>query len=160
MDKVITSGLLIIASIVAAIALINAVIPAMNESSGALLSANSSASDRIRTDIEVVHVASDTSSGSEDQIIVWVKNVGPKKIDAIESSDIFLEMPSTVKQLSHGSGSGSEYWTYDIENGSEWTQGVTLKMTAHLDDGSVTAGTYTVTVSLYNAVTATKDFSV
>jgi uncharacterized membrane protein len=56
MDKAITSGLLIIASIVAAVALINAVIPAMNESSGALVTANSAAADRIRTDIEIVHV--------------------------------------------------------------------------------------------------------
>lgn len=160
MDKVITSGLLIIASIVAAIALINAVIPAMSESSGALLSANSAASDRIRTDIEVVHVASDTSPAGEDQIIIWVKNVGPKNIDPIEASDIFLEAPSTVKQLSHGASSGSEYWTYAIENGTQWTQGVTVRMTAHLDDGSVTTGAYTVSVSLYNAVTASKDFSV
>ena len=54
MDKAITTGLLLIASIVAAMALINAVLPAMGKSSGALLSANSAASDRVRTDIEVV----------------------------------------------------------------------------------------------------------
>jgi hypothetical protein len=159
MDKVITTALLIIASVAAAIALINAVIPAMSESTSALVAANSSAADRIRTDIEVVHVASDTSPGGEDQIIVWVKNVGPNKILSIESSDIFLNMPSTVKQLSHGSSSGAEYWDYTIENGTEWTRGVTIKMTAHLANGSVTSGTYSVSVSLYNAVTAIKDFS-
>ena len=160
MDKVITTGLLIIASVAAAIALINAVIPAMSESASALGAANSSASDRIRTDIEVVHVASDTSPGGEDQIIIWVKNVGHNQIIPIESSDIFLDMPSTVKQLSYGSSSGAEYWDYTIENGAQWTQGVTVKMTAHLADGSVTSGTYSVSVSLYNAVSASKDFSV
>ena len=160
MDKVITTGLLIIASIAAAIALINAVLPAMNRSSSALVAANSSAADRIRTHIEVVHVASDTSPGGEDQIIIWVKNVGVNRIVPIESSDIFLDMPSTVKQLSHGSSSGAEYWDYTIENGAEWTQGVTVKMTAHLANGSVTSGTYSVSVSVYNAVTASKDFSI
>jgi hypothetical protein len=157
MDKVITSGLLIIGSIAAAIALINAVIPAMSESSSAMSAANSAASERIRTDIEVVHVA---ALPDDDQIIIWVKNVGANNISAIESSDIFLEMPGTVKQLSHGAGSGSEYWTYVLENGTEWTQGVTLKMTANLSGGSVVPGSYIVTISLYNAVSATKDFSV
>ena len=63
MDKVITSALLIIASVIAAVALINAVIPAMGKSSSALVAANSDAADRIRTDIAILHVASDTSSG-------------------------------------------------------------------------------------------------
>jgi hypothetical protein len=159
MDKVITTGLLIIASVAAAIALINAVIPAMSESSSALVAANSSAADRIRTDIEVVHVASDTSAPGEDQIIVWVKNVGPNKIAPIESSDIFLNLPSTIKHLSYGSSSGAEYWDYTIEDGTEWTQGVTVRMTAHLANGSVTSGTYSVSISVYNAVSASKDFS-
>jgi flagellar protein FlaG len=160
MDKAITSGLPIIASIVAAVALINAVIPAMNESSGALVTANSIAADRIRTDIEIVHVASDTSSPTEDQIIVWVKNIGHNRIQPVESGDIFLTMPSTVKRLSHGSSSGSEYWDYTIENGTSWGQAVTVKMTLHLANGSVTTGTYSVSVSVYNAVSASKDFSI
>ena len=160
MDKAITSGLLIIASVIAAMALINAVIPAMSESSGALVTANSAAADRIRTDIEVVHVATDTSSGSEDQIIVWVKNIGLSKIAPIESGDVFLTTPSDVKRLSHGSSSGAEYWDYTIENGTEWTRTVTVKMTLHLANASVTAGGYNVIVNVYNSVNASKDFSV
>jgi archaellum component FlaG (FlaF/FlaG flagellin family) len=160
MDKAITSGLLIIASIAAAVALINAVIPAMNESSGALVTANSTAADRIRTDIEIVHVASDTSSPTEDQIILWVKNIGHNQIQSVESSDMFLTMPGTVKRLSHGSSSGAEYWDYVIENGSSWGQVVTVKMTLHLANGSVTTGAYTVSVSVYNGVSASKGFSV
>ena len=73
MDKAITTGILMIASIVASIALINAVLPAIGDSSGALSAANASAADRIRTDIEIVHVAADPSVGGEDQVLVWVK---------------------------------------------------------------------------------------
>lgn len=160
MDKAITSALLIIASVIAAMALINAVIPAIGKSSGALVTANAAAADRIRTDIEIVHVASDTSSGSEDQIIVWVKNIGLTNISPIESGDVFLTTPTEVKRLSHGSGSGAEYWDYTIENGTEWTQTVTVKMTLHLDNASVTAGGYNVIVNVYNSVNASKDFSV
>ena len=160
MDKAITTGLLIIASVVAAIALINAVIPAVSNSSGALSEANASAADRIRTDIEIVHVASDADVASEDQILVWVKNIGPNKIPLIESSDIFLTTPTTVKRLAHGSSSGAEYWDYVVENGTDWTRTVTVKMTLHLADGSVTSGSYSVSVAVYNAVSAAKDFSV
>ena len=160
MDKVITSALLIIASVVAAMALINAVIPAMSQSSGALLQANSAAADRIRTDIEIVHVASDTSGGSEDQIVVWVKSVGPNKIVLIENTDVFLTMPSTVKRLTYDAGGAVESWNYTVENGTDWTQSVTVKLTLHLTDASVVAGAYSITVAVYNSVSATKDFSV
>ena len=158
MDKAITTGLLLIASIVAAMALINAVLPAMGKSSGALLSANAAASDRVRTDIEVVHVATDTSPGGEDQIIVWVKNIGPNTIDSIESSDVFLTTPTEVKRISYGSG--SEYWDYELENGTDWSQAVTVKMTLHLANASVTSGVYNINVAVYNAVSSSKDFSV
>jgi len=160
MDKAITSALLIIASVIAAMALINAVIPAISKSSGALVTANSAAADRIRTDIEIVHVASDTSSGTEDQIIVWVKNIGVNKIAPIEAGDVFLTTPSGVKRLSHGAGPAPEYWDYTIENGTEWTQTVTVKITLHLTDASVTSGGYNVIVNVYNSVNASKDFSV
>lgn len=152
--------MLIIASVIASIALINAVLPAMSQSSGALVTANSEATDRIRTDIEVVHVATDTSPVGEDQIIVWVKNIGLNTIAPIESGDIFLTMPTGVKRLSHGSASGAEYWDYAIENGTDWTTTVTVRMTLHLADGSVTSGGYNVIVNVYNSVNASKDFSV
>ena len=160
MDKAITTGILIIASVIASVALINAVLPAIGDSTGALSAANASAADRIRTDIEIIHVAADTSSGTEDQVLVWVKNIGSQKIKPVESSDIFLITSSTVKRLSHGSSSGAEYWDYTVENGTDWTQGVTIKITLHLADGSVTSGAYTVSVAAHNAVSATKDFSV
>ena len=90
MDKAITSGLLIIASVIASIALINAVIPAMSKSSGALVTANAEAADRIRTDIEVIHVASKTSP---DQVIVWVKNIGStQSVDADESTTDWVDL--------------------------------------------------------------------
>ncbi len=157
MDKAITSGLLIIASVIASIALINAVIPAMSKSSGALVTANAEAADRIRTDIEVIHVASQTSP---DQVIVWVKNIGLNTIKPIESGDVFLTTPTEVKRLSHGSSSGAEYWDYTIENGTAWTRTVTVKMTLHLTNGTIVAGGYNVIVNVYNSVNASKDFSV
>ena len=74
----------------ATVALINAVIPAMGKGSGALLTANTEAADRIKTDIEIVF-ASGNSTG--DEIIFWAKNVGTKTIKAITDSDILLTTP-------------------------------------------------------------------
>ena len=158
MDKAITTGLLIIAGIVATMALVNAVVPAVGQSSSALLTANSAASDRIRTDIEVIHVAADTSPVGEDQILVWVKSVGSNVIDPVENTDVFLTTPSTIKRVPYGSG--AEYWNYTFENGTAWTQGVTVKITLHLANASVTAGSYNVKITVYNSVSAEKDFSV
>ncbi|MBM3943112.1 MAG: hypothetical protein FJ316_09360 [SAR202 cluster bacterium] len=158
MDKAITTGLLIIASIVATMALVNAVMPAIGKSSGALITANSSASDRIRTDIEIIHVAGSAAGGTEDQVLVWVKNIGSTDIKPVEYSDIFLTTPSTVKRIPYGSG--AEYWSYTIENGSAWTEGVTVKMTLHLANASLTSGAYSIKVTAYNSVSSEKDFSV
>lgn len=155
MEKAITSALLIIASIVAAMALINAVIPAAGKSSGALLMANSEATDRISTDIEIVHA---TGNASTNVITVWVKNVGIKNIVPVSSSDIIITTPSDVLRLPYDSGCGNECWSYSIEErGSDWDKTATVKFTLKT---AVVTGVYNVKVSVVNAVSATKDFSV
>ena len=156
MDKAITSGLLIIASIVAAIALINAVIPAMGKSSGALVTANASASDRIKTDIEIVHVTGDTSTKI---VTVWVKNIGFTSIKDITASDIFLDTPTSVSRLSYTSGCVSDCWDYAFEGGATvWERTKTVKFTITLS--SLESGVHSVRVSVFNGVSADKDFSI
>ena len=156
MDKAITSGLLIIASIVAAIALINAVIPALSKSSGALVTANASAADRIKTDIEIVHATGDTTS---KKVTVWVKNIGTTTINDITASDIFLDTPSSVSRLAYSSGCTSDCWDYALEGGATvWKNTETVKFTLTLS--SLVAGVYSVQVSVFNGVSADKDFSI
>jgi len=155
MEKVITTALLLIASVIAATALINAVLPAANKSSGALLAANSVAADRIKTDIEIVHASGNDTS---DKITLWVKNIGTKNIAPISASDLILTTPSDVLRLPYVSGCNSECWDYSVEDsGSDWKQSVTVKFTLST---SVTTGVYTITLSVVNAVSAVKDFSV
>lgn len=157
MEKTITTALLVIASIVATVALINAVIPAVGKSSGALLTANSDASDRIKTDIDIVFASGNTTG---DRITFWVKNVGSKTIKAIKESDIFLTTPSAITRVPHtGSASQDPRWDYVIEGGAtSWGQAVTLKVTLYMDTGST--GLHKVTIAVYNAVQAEKEFSV
>ena len=155
MEKAITSALLIIASIIAAMALINAVIPAANRSSGALLSANAEAADRIKTDIAIVHA---TGNASTNKVTVWVKNIGSKDIVLVNASDVILTTPSDVIRLPYVAGCSSECWDFDVEgSGSDWDKTVTVKF---ILSTSVVTGVYNVVVSVVNAVSATKDFSV
>ena len=156
MEKAITSGLFIIASVVATIALINAVIPAVGKSSGALVSANAAASDRIRTDIEILHATGDTSAKT---VTFWVKNIGTTTIKDITVSDIFLDTPSSVSRLSYTSGCSSDCWDCALEGGATvWKQSETVKFT--LTMSTLDSGVYSVRLSVFNGVSADKDFSV
>lgn len=156
MDKAITSGLLIIASVVATIALINSVIPALSKSSGALVNANAAASDRIRTDIEIVHAAGDTTAKT---VTFWVKNIGTTTIKDITSSDIFLDTPSSLSRLSYVSGCTSDCWDYALEGGaSDWSNSETVKFTLTLS--SLSTGVHSVQLSVFNGVSSDKDFSI
>ena len=156
MEKAITTALLVIASIIASVALINAVIPAVGRSTSALLGANNAASDRIKTDIEILFATGDTAA---DQIILWTKNVGSKTIKPIAHSDVFVTTPTNVQRVPYtGSGVGTPYWEYAIENGTEWSQAVTVKLTLHM--GTLSTGSHTVTLAVYNSVQATKEFSI
>ncbi|MCH8348701.1 MAG: hypothetical protein J4N89_10775 [Chloroflexi bacterium] len=155
MQGVISTALLLIASVIAATGLINAVLPAANKSSGALLAANSVAADRIKTDIEIVHASGNDTS---NKITLWVKNIGTKNIAPISASDVILTTPSDILRLPYVSGCSSECWDYLVEDsGSDWKQSVTVKFTLST---SVTTGVYTITLSVVNAVSAVKDFSV
>jgi len=153
----ITTALLVIASIVAVVALINAVIPAAGKGSGALKSANSTAAERIKTDIEIVF-ASGNSTG--DELTFWVKNIGSNSIKAIDESDIFLTTPSTITRIPYtGSATQNPRWEYVIEGSeSAWTPAVTVKVELHLASG--TTGIHKVDMSVYNAVRAEKEFSI
>ena len=155
MDKAITAAMFLIASIIAALALINAVLPATGKSASALITANKTAADRIRTDIAIVHATGDATN---DQVTVWVKNIGTQSIKPINASDVFLTTPTNVLRLPYVASCASECWDYSIEGGgTDWIQAVTVKFTIKT---SVETGNYNVSVAVANAVKADKDFSV
>ena len=156
MEKVITTSLIIIASLVAAMALINAVLPALGKSSGALATANSAAAKRIKTDIDVIHSTGNTSTNI---VTVWVKNVGAQVISTVKDSDIILTKPDgSVTRFTYTPGCSSECWDYTLEDSAPaWTTSVTVKITIAT---TVAAGSYSVSVAAPNGVSADKDFSV
>ena len=156
MEKAITSGLFIIASVVATIALINAVIPALGKSSSALVTANAAASDRIKTDIEILYATGDTTAKT---VTFWVKNIGTTTIKDITVSDIFLDTPTSVSRLSYTSGCTSDCWDYALEGGAtDWRYTETVKFIITLP--SLSTGVYSIRLTVFNGVSADKDFSI
>ena len=90
MDKVIVTALLTAASVIAAVMVVNVVLPAVGKSGSSVLSSSSAAADQIKTHIEIIAVATDTT-GAPEVIYVWVKNVGASIITSIDKSDLFVD---------------------------------------------------------------------
>lgn len=154
MEKAITTALLVIASVAAAVALMNAVFPAVTRGSGALSEASGAAADRIRTDVDIVFAAGNTSNNT---ITFWMKNVGTETISGIDKSDLFLTTPTTVKRIPYNTG--AEKWTYTLEDSATaWSQTKTVKVTINLT--SVTTGVYEIKFFVPNGTETEKQFSV
>ena len=86
MDKVIVTALLTIASIFAAVMVVNTMLPALGRSGSSVLGSSAASAEQIKTNVEIITV---TAIGTE--VYVWVKNVGAVEILSIDDSDVFLE---------------------------------------------------------------------
>ena len=94
------------AAVVAAVMVINTMIPVLGSSGSSVLSSSSAASDRIKTNVEIIAVHSQTStSWSTSSISVWIKNVGAAEVLAINLSDVFVQEGTTSFQRYTYSGS-------------------------------------------------------
>ena len=167
--------LLTIAGVIAAIAVMNAVYPAVMRSSSALSSASNTVDERIRTGIAVVNAVGeidsggswvDTNSNSLFDFFVWTKNVGDVRIPAVEEVDVFFGQPGEITRVPHVDDAGASYprWSYAVENGSEWGVASTIRITISFDDGCPGSciqptGTYFVRVVTPNGVSTEKYFS-
>jgi len=158
LDKIVVTSLLIIAGVVAAVVLYNAVYPAIAESSDALTRRQRQIDDRLQSQVEIVHATIPYGVITEEAW-VWVKNVGSQRISAIENCDIFFGPEGNFASLSYGAEEGG--WEYEIEQGTEWDPTRTLKITISNHDGDpLDVGTrYFVKVTTPNGVSDEYYFS-
>jgi hypothetical protein len=158
LDKTITTAFLIIAGVVSAVALFSAVYPAVILGGDALRRMEGRVSERLSSQIEIIHATQDPVEQTE--ALVWVKNVGSLRIRAIENCDVFFGLEGDFGRASHGSGSGTLWWTWVLEeNGSDWDPTTTLKITIH-DTGGLSAGRYFVKVTIPNGIDDEYYFSI
>lgn len=164
MDKPIISTFMLIVGIVLTTLLFNIVYPTIKESSQALVNMKARIDQRMKTDIVIVHVASeldaqgnwqDINGDGDFDVFVWVKNVGSLRITAINRLDVFYGQEGAFYRVPYVDDAGGTYpyWTWAIENDTEWNPTATLRITVH-DSAIPARGRYIVKVALPVGVSA------
>ena len=142
MDETITSALLIIAAVVAAVLVVNATYPAIVRSSNAIVGISQRVDQRIETQVSAVYATGELDSAGTWQdadsdtyfdVTVWVKNVGSSRILGTDQMDIFFGKAGDFSRIPYVDDAGGSFpsWSYLIENGTEWTNTVTVKISIH-----------------------------
>lgn len=152
MEKVITSVLLTIAAVTAAVMVTVVVIPQVSAGSGAVAVAGARLQERMKTDIAIIHAAGEPSG---QEIRLWVKNTGSTTIEAPQRLDVFLTSSAQHRYLSHGLG--PERWQYELKGAATWSPGVTAEITIVLSEP--VSGPHTAVVVTPSGVQAKRQFS-
>ena len=167
--------MLTIAGIASLAAVFNAIFPALNRSSGAIVTSSAKIDERLRSDIEIIHVVGElNASGSFAdssptngvfEIFVWVKNVGDTRITSIENTDVFIGGIGSFSRIPHlveVQAGTYPRWSHTIEGSEDDTQlnpTDTLKITIDYDTDTQAQGTYDVKVTVPSGVTDEYFFS-
>ncbi|MFN8375908.1 MAG: hypothetical protein U0694_23925 [Anaerolineae bacterium] len=142
MDKAITTALLIVISMIMALMLFNIAYPAIIQSGDAIASMANRTSDRMDTQITVIHAAGELDSSgwwqnsngnSEFEVFIWVKNIGDTRIIALDNLDVFFGPEGNFTRIPNqvNAGGSYPYWTWNVEGGTEWNPTSTLRITVH-----------------------------
>jgi archaeal flagellar protein FlaG len=153
--EVIVTSILIIASVVAVVAFVNAIIPSVYDLSHSYSSLANNMGDQFRTSVDIIFVYPEGNN-----ISVWIKNVGSENIplSKLRYCDFFILSPSKYWNPTFESGSPS--WNYTLVNGEEgdtWNSGETIMASIYFD--SLPSNNYKITFFLYNGVSASDEFS-
>jgi flagellar protein FlaG len=155
--EVITSAILVIVSVIAAVAFVNAILPSVYGLSESYSSVALTMEDQFKTDLDIIFIYPDG-----DDVYVWIKNVGSSDIplSQLQLSDIFVMSSSGYWNPSFESASNPS-WDYTLENGDgdTWNRGETIKVSIKFDADELSSGIYKVTFFLYNGVSTSDTFS-
>jgi flagellar protein FlaG len=150
--------MLTIAAIVAIVAVVNAVLPSVSRTSGALISASNAVEDRIASQVEIVHA---TGQDGDPDADIWVKNTGASTIAALDRVDVFFGPEGNFQRIPQGTaGCTDPCWEYEIENSTTWEPTATLHIIVHTSANLTTGTTYYVKVVAPNGITDSKFFTV
>ena len=133
MENSIATALMIIAAVVCAVAIFNAMYPAVISGSHAMVSMGDRANERLKSQVEIIHAAGEADSSP---VLIWVKNIGSLRVDAINSCDVFFGLEGNFHRVPHDDYAGEgiyPYWAGEVENGSTWDPTTTLKISIYYD---------------------------
>lgn len=162
--EVIVTAILLIASVVAVVAFVDAVIPSVYDLSNSYSSLADNLGDQFKTAIDIVFIYPEPEANNTSVVSVYVKNVGSTNIplSKLRYCDIFVFSSSNYWNPRFESSTRPS-WNYTIVNGNggdTWNRGETIKASLYFDSGSLPSNTTTqITFFLYNGVSASDKFS-
>jgi flagellar protein FlaG len=158
-EQAISTAILTVATIIAALVLVNALYPSLYSISGAILSMNDRAADRIRTDLSVLTEWYDPAHPADNIALeAWVKNTGSTIItaDELADTDVFLytgnQMTVRIPR---------DDWAGEILNGNgdaDWGPSETIHVTVRYDPAGSSPGTWKFRMVLPDGVGAEDSF--
>ncbi len=142
MDKVFTTALLIVVSMIMVVVLFNVAYPAVAKSSDAVASMAERADERLLSQIEIIHATAelnsdgwwqDTNGNGLFDTFVWVKNTGSTRIVPGTSMDVFFGAEGDFVRIQQDSIANGSYpnWSWQVENGTNWDPSTTLLISIH-----------------------------
>ncbi len=164
MDKTIATALLIAVTMIMAMLLFNVAYPAVINGGDAVSSMASNIADRMRNNIDIIHASAelddtgwwqDTNGNSQFDVFVWVKNIGTMRIPAITSIDVFFGPEGNFTRIPYQDNSGGNYpyWTWKVENGTDWVPTATLQIDIH-NQAPLSSGRYYLRITLPDGVSS------
>lgn len=162
MDKAITTAFMIIVSIVVSVMVFNTVYPAVVQGSESLVNMSGRMDNRLKSGIEIVHIAAELDSNGVWQdsngdgnfdVNVWVKNTGSLRIPAVGASDVFFGPEGNFTRIPHVDQAGGTYpnWEWTVENDDAWDPTATARI--NINYGSaLTSGRYFVKIVITNGL--------
>jgi hypothetical protein len=123
-----TTAMFLIASIIAAAVLLNAVFPVIYTMTGTFSQSSHDADLRIRTDIKIINTYAKSGAAQ-----IWMKNIGTSRIayNEINMSDVFIGAPDDFESVPHKSGFlGGNGWSFVVleDTNAWWESGETLHL--------------------------------
>jgi hypothetical protein len=158
LEKAIATVLLTVAGIVAIIAVINSLMPAIYRTSNSIVASSDDVDGRIQTRVEIIHAAGATGSPTVD---AWIKNIGGIAIAPIDRLDVFFGPETNFVRVPYGiGGCTAPCWSFAIENDTVWSPTSTLRITLNLEANLVSGVTYYVKIVAPNGISDARFFTV
>lgn len=159
-SEAITTAMFLIAAVISAGVLINAVFPVIYSLSGTISSSSHAVDERLSTDIRIVATY---ASGGSDTARIWIKNVGTGRVASteIDKADVFLGAEGDFIRLTYSTSLIEEAWKYTIleDTNGQWDPGETLYiegMTSKIPDrGDVVYFQFVLPTGVYRSTTFT-----
>jgi archaeal flagellar protein FlaG len=159
-EEAISTAILTVATIIAALVLVNAMYPSLYSASGSILSMNNRAADRIKTDMTVLTEWYPPGHPADNIMLeAWVKNTGSTTVTEADLSQVDLF-------INTGNGMSARIpaddWSHELLNGdgdANWDPTETMHlMISHNPSGS-SPGAWKLRIVLPDGIYAEDGFT-